>query len=179
MARIKKNIAEALVLSTSLLLAVSAPPLHASFQSATKNPYGTPTIDPAAPNEVILVISKGTRRAEFAYPRLLKMKSQTITIYEPFLKKNQRFTVIPLKNLFTLVGIKDGDKVITRALNDYIYTNTAERFIAANGYLAIKRDGVAIGYDQGGPIRIIFPNNSKWAKNLDAWNWSISTISVK
>ena len=148
-------------------------------EAASTNPYGRSTIDPAGPNEIILVISKGNRKVEFAYPRLLKMKQQSITIYEPFLKKRQTFSVIPLKTLFTFVGIKDGDKVVTTALNDYIYTNTAAQFIAADGYLAIKRHGVAIGYDQGGPIRIIYPNKSKWAKNLDAWNWSLSSIKVK
>ena len=164
----------------ALILVISLPFFGAlPAGAASTNPYGTSTVDPAGPNEIILVISKGTRKVEFAYPRLLKMKQQSITIYEPFLKKRQAFSVIPLKTLFTFVGIKGGDKVITTALNDYIYTNTAAQFIAADGYLAIKRDGVAIGYDQGGPIRIIYPNKSKWAKNLDAWNWSLSSIKVK
>ena len=84
-----------------------------------------------------------------------------------------------MKAFFNLVGISGKDKVATKALNDYIYTNTAANFLAANAYIAIKRDGVAIPYDQGGPIRIIFANDSKWASNLDAWNWSLSSISVK
>lgn len=48
-----------------------------------------------------------------------------------------------------------------------------------SGYLAIARGGKDIPYDQGGPIRIVFPDKSKWAKNLDAWNWSIRKIIVK
>jgi hypothetical protein len=36
-----------------------------------------------------------------------------------------------------------------------------------------------IPYDQGGPIRIIFGSKSTWAKYLDAWNWSLSSITVK
>lgn len=166
-------------IGASLIVALSLLSMYPTYGAGTKNPYGTATIDPAGPNEVILVISKGSRKVEFAYPRLMKMKMQSITIYEPFLKQRQTFSVIPLKTLFAFVGIKDGDKVVTTALNDYIYTNSAERFIAADGYLAVKRGGVAIGYDQGGPIRIIYPNTSKWAKNLDAWNWSLATISVK
>ena len=107
------------------------------------------------------------------------MKSETISIYEPFLKKRQSFTVIPIKNFFILAGISGNDKVETKALNDYIYANTAAKFIAAKAYIAIKRGGVPIAYDQGGPIRIVFADNSKWAKELDAWNWSLSSISVK
>jgi hypothetical protein len=87
--------------------------------------------------------------------------------------------VIILQTLFTFVGISGKDKVITTALNDYIFQNTAANFIAADAYLAIRRNGAEIGYDQGGPIRIVFPDDSKWAKNLDAWNWSIESISVK
>jgi hypothetical protein len=168
----RKFLAAALVISLPWLGAVPT-------WATSANPYGTATIDPAGPNEIVLVISKGKRKVEFAYPRLLKMKQETITIYEPFLKKRQSFSVIPLKTFFAFLGIKGGDKVITTALNDYIYSNTAAQFIAADGYLAIKRDGAAIGYDQGGPIRIIYPDKSKWAKNLDAWNWSLSSIKVR
>jgi hypothetical protein len=164
----------------AVAVVISLPWLGAAPVGATStNPYGTATIDPAGPNEIILVISKGKRKVEFAFPRLLKMKQETITIYEPFLKKRQSFSVIPLKTFFAFLGIKGGDKVITTALNDYIYSNTAAQFIAADGYLAIKREGAAIGYDQGGPIRIIYPDKSKWAKNLDAWNWSLSSIQVR
>jgi len=147
--------------------------------TAAKNPYGTAKVDPAAPNEVILTIAKGTRSVEFAYPRLLKLKHSTITIYEPFLKKRQTFTVIRLQTLFNFVAISGGDNVITKALNDYIFTEKASNFISSGAYLAIKLNGAPIGYDQGGPIRIVFADDSKWAKNLDAWNWSIESISVK
>jgi hypothetical protein len=167
-------------ISAALILALSVLSIHPTFgASNSKNPYGTATVDPAAPNEIILTISKGGKKVEFAYPRLLKMRYSTISIYEPFLKKRQTFTVISLRTLFSFVGISGKDKVVTKALNDYIFTSTAANFISAQGYLAIKRNGAPIGYDQGGPIRIIFPDDSKWSKNLDAWNWSISHISVK
>jgi hypothetical protein len=163
------------IVAIALAIVVAAP----AQAESTKNPYGTATIDPAAPNEVILTISKGSRRTDFAYPRLLKLKHSTISIYEPFLKRRQTFTVIQLKTLFAFVGISGKDKVVTKALNDYVFTATAADFISAQGYLAIKRDGFAIPYDQGGPIRIIYPDGSKWSKNLDAWNWSLASIGVK
>lgn len=156
-------------------LAISNP----VYASQSKNPYGTSTIDPAAPNEIIFSIAKKDNKADFAYPRLLKLKQSTISIYEPFLKKRQSFTVIKLQTLFNFAGITGDDRVITKALNDYLFAAKASDFIKADGYLAIKRDGVSIPYDQGGPIRIIFPDKSKWAKNLDAWNWSLRSITVK
>ena len=98
-----------------LLLSLQIAPAHGA---ESKNPYGTLAVDPAGPTEIILTISKGSRKAEFAYGRLLKMKSSVITINEPFIKKRQSFTVIPLSKLFALVGITSEDLVTTTALND-------------------------------------------------------------
>ena len=167
------------VITCSIAILLAVVMANSAIAANSKNPYGTATIDPAAPNEIILTISKGLRKVEFAYPRLLKLKHSTISIYEPFLKKRQTFTVIRLQTLFNFAGISGRDVVLTKALNDYIFTGSASDLIAAQGYLAIKRNGSPISYDQGGPIRIVFPDDSKWSKNLDAWNWSLSTISVK
>lgn len=164
------------VLLIATVAVISAPPAVAI---AAKNPYGTATVDPAAPNEIILTISKGSKKVDFAYPRLAKMKQSTISIYEPFLKKRQTFTVIRLQLLLNFAGISGQDKVITTALNDYVFSSSAKNFIDAGAYLAIKRNGIPIGYDQGGPIRIVYGDESKWAKNLDAWNWSLESIRVK
>lgn len=168
----KRNIAIAVVIASAITLTPSA-------VAADKNPYGTSEVDPAGPNEIIFSVSKGARKADFTTARLLKMKSSVISIYEPFIKKRQKFTVVPIKNFFLLAGISGNNKVVTTALNDYSYTNTASKFIAANAYIAIKRDGQPIPYDQGGPIRLVFADQSKWAKQLDAWNWSLASISVK
>jgi hypothetical protein len=166
-------------LAAALTCGLIYAPIGVANAKESKNPYGTGVIDPAAPNEVILTITKGSKKVEFAYPRLQKMKQSNISIYEPFLKKRQSFSVIPLKNLFNLAGISGKDRVKTAALNDYVFSETAESFISADAYLAIKINGQPIGYDQGGPIRLIFSDKSKWSKNLDAWNWSLVSISVK
>lgn len=164
-----------LLLLTISLTAVTVNPSNA----VENNPYGISTVDPAGPNEIIFTISKGEKSAQFAMARIAKMKSRTISIYEPFLKRRQSFTVVSIKSFFDLVGIKGTDKVKTIALNDYIYTNTAAQFLSANAYIAIKRNGLDIPYDQGGPLRLVFADNSKWSKNLDAWNWSLASIRVK
>ncbi len=169
----KRTIAVAVAFSLSVILAPAA------LSAETKNPYGTSTVDPAGPNEVIFTVSKGGKKVLFTTTKLAKMKSSVISIYEPFLKKRQKFTVIPIKSFFILVGISGKDKVLTVALNDYVYSNTAANFLTNNAYIAIKRDGVDIPYDQGGPMRIVFADNSKWAKNLDAWNWSLASLTVK
>lgn len=166
---------KALVIALVISL-ISAP---ISFAADSNNPYGASAVDPAGPNEVIFTVSKSDKKVNFTLARIAKMKSSTISIYEPFLKKRQSFTVIPMKTFFGFVGISGSDKVATTALNDYIYTDTAAKFISAGAFIAIKRGGKNIAYDQGGPLRIIFADTSKWSKQLDAWNWSLASISVK
>ena len=165
-----------LLLTMGLVLTL---PASLSQAAESTNPYGSTTIDPAAPNEVIFTVSKGKRKSTFTYNQLIKLKSQTISIYEPFLKKRQTFTVIPIQQFFSLAGISGSDKVETRALNDYAYINTASKFIKAGALVAIKRGGKEIPYDQGGPIRLIYSDKSSWSKELDAWNWSLDSIIVK
>lgn len=147
-------------------------------KATEKNPYGVSTIDPAGPNEIIFTISKGLQKKSFTAAQLLKLKSSTISIYEPFIKKRQVFTVISIESFFNLVGIAGSDRVTTTALNDYVYKNLAKNFVEARTFVAIKQGGSDISYDRGGPLRLIFAADSKWVKQKDAWNWSLKSISV-
>ena len=148
--------------------------------AATKsNPYGAGAVDPAEPNEPILTMVNGSKTQKFTMKKLMAMGPKEISIYEPFVKKRQKFTVIPLAKLFKELGIVSNSMVFTKALNNYVYKNKASAFISANGYLAIKRNGTDIPYDEGGPIRLIYPDSSNWSKSLDPWNWSLSSISTK
>ena len=147
--------------------------------TATKsNPYGGGTVDPAGPNEPILTITNGSKTRKFTMKNLLAMNPAVISIFEPFVKKRQKFTVIPLAKLFEKLGINLNSTVTTKALNDYVYKNKASAFVAASGYLAIKRNGTDIPYDEGGPIRLVYPDTSSWSKSLDPWNWSLSSITT-
>lgn len=170
--QMRKFLAAALI-----ALSLVVPAVHAN-SAVAKNPYGTTTIDPAGPDEIIFTISKGAKTKSFTAAQLLTLKSSTVSIYEPFVKKRQIFTVIPIESFFNLVGISGSDRVVTMALNDYAYKNSAKSFIAAKTLVAIKRSGTDIAYDEGGPIRLVFADNSRWAKYKDAWNWSLKSISV-
>ncbi|MEY4497671.1 MAG: hypothetical protein RLZZ364_976 [Actinomycetota bacterium] len=148
-------------------------------EATASNPYGATEVDPAGPNEIILTITNGSQKVEFPYPRLARFKGEKITIYEPFVKKRQTFTVIEISKLFAMAHIAKKDYISTIALNDYVFKAAAAEFLAAGALIAIKVNGNPIGYDQGGPIRLIYPPKSKWAKNLDAWNWSLAEIKVE
>jgi hypothetical protein len=164
------------LISISLISTIS---MQATNAATTTNPYGAGAVDPAPANQPILVVSKGSKKVSYTYGQLTALKSSTINIYEPFVKARQNFTVIPLIEFFSAVGISGKDKVKTYALNQYTYVDLASKFNSANALLAIKRNGQPIPYDQGGPIRIIFSDHSSFAKKLIAWNWSIATISVE
>ncbi len=160
------------------LIFVSTNPSTAANKPATNPylPYGSTPIDPPSATTTVLTIRAHGKVKSYRMADLLALTSATATINEPFVKKVQSFTVIPLAILFAQSGITAGQSIDTTALNDYIYSNTAGAFVKARGLLAIERNGAAIPYDQGGPIRIIFPNNSIWTKVLDPWNWSLASI---
>ena len=166
------------VLTAGLVIALSLTAMSNVFAAGT-NPYGGVKVPPPSPTEIILTIQKGSVSKSISMNDLKAMKSINLSIDEPFVKKRQVFRAIPLSTIFEIAKIKGKDQVQTIALNDYIYTNTAANFLNANGYLAIARSGKPIGYDEGGPIRIIFPEKSKWAHFLDPWNWSLKSLKVK
>ena len=147
--------------------------------ASSSNPYGAGPVAPAGPNDPILTIVNRKKKFDFTLKKLMALHPVKITIYEPFVKKTQTFTAIPLQIPFKLSGIQPRNTVVTKALNDYVYSNKASKFISAKAYVAVKRSGLDIPYDQGGPIRLIYPNNSVWAVFLDPWNWCLRSILRK
>jgi hypothetical protein len=167
------------VISPAAFSQSSAAATSATPKPSATNPYGAGAIDPAGPNEAILVITSSTKTMKFTLKQLMALKPTKISLFEPFVNKRQTFSVISLSSLFKKAGIKSWEKVVTKALNNYEYVNTASEFTSAKGYLAVKRNGVSIPYDQGGPIRLVYPDSSKWSKSLDPWNWSLASIYVQ
>jgi hypothetical protein len=148
-----------------------------SASATEENPYGGFPVDPPADTEVVLTVS-GTKSIELTMPKLKAMAQVEAKIFEPFVKKTQTFKGVELKTLFAEAGIVPADKLTTVALNDYSYKDTASNFIDSNAILALARDGEIIPMDQGGPIRIIFPDGNPYSDFLDAWNWSLRTIEL-
>jgi hypothetical protein len=161
-------------LAISIFLAFSITPAFAAA-----NPYGGIAVTPPAPNEVIFTVKNSSITKNYSMNDLLAKKSVTLKIFEPFVKKNQTFLAIPLSIFLADAKISNKANLSTIALNDYVYRNTASNFTKAKAYIAIRLSGKPIPYDQGGPIRIIYPSDSMWKKNLDPWNWSLRSIVVK
>jgi len=139
--------------------------------------YGGFPVDPPAPDEVVLTLI-GAERVELTMAQLEALAVTEVTLDEPFVRRRETFRVIPLGDLFDLAGIADEETVATIALNDYRYLDGAGVLRGAQALLAVARDGGPIPMDAGGPVRIVFADDSAYAGMLDAWNWSLRTISV-
>lgn len=139
--------------------------------------YGGFPVDPPAPDEVVLTL-EGDMRVELTMSELEALAVTEVTLDEPFVRRRETFRVIPLADLFALAGIAQDRSVRTIALNDYRYTDGASAFLEAGALLAVARDGAPIPMDAGGPIRLVYADDSPYAQVLDAWNWSLRTISV-
>ena len=167
------------IFASLALTACGSNPEPPPSPSASENPYGGGfTVSSPTDSEVVLTI-KGSSEVNYTMGQLKEMATKVITINEPFVKKVQKFNVILLKDLMKGVSVPAGANLNTVALNDYAYSNTANNFFVHEAYLAVLRNGEDIPMDQGGPIRIVFADDSDYATNLDAWNWSLRTIEIK
>ena len=148
--------------------------------TTTKNPYGADIeVDPPAPGESVLTVTGPAGEKTYSLEQIEALGPQTVTINEPFVNKKQTFTAVPLEALLTPAGLTGSQMIDTTALNEYEYSNTAQSFVDGGALLAYELNGKAIPYDQGGPVRIIFADDAPGASNLDAWNWSLSSISAQ
>jgi hypothetical protein len=141
-----------------------------------ENPYGGFAIDSPSNDEVVLTIT-GSNSRDYTMGELVDLATQEVTIQEPFVKRVETFRGIPLSTLFQDNGFQSEDQVTTIALNDYRYTDSVDAFTSSEGVLAVSRDGQPIAMDEGGPIRIIFPEGTPYFTFLDAWNWSLRSIA--
>lgn len=146
--------------------------------TSTSNPYGAGPIDPPAPNEPVLTVKGGQTPLSLTIDQLNALGNTTVTLDEPFVKKRQTFSGVPLADVMAKAGIPTTATIETVALNDYRYSNVVGPMVDSLALIATKRDGAPIPYDQGGPIRIVFPDGTPLSSNLDAWNWSLATITV-
>jgi len=153
-------------------------PATSASPSAT-NPYGTVTVDPPGPNDPVLTVSGGTAgTVSFTVRQLEALGLTTVTVSEPFVKKQETFTGVPMSAVLTKAGIPSGARIDTVALNDYHYANVSSAFSDSSGLIATRVGAGPVPFDAGGPIRLVFPDGSALSTVLDAWNWSLATITV-
>lgn len=168
------------VVAAALLLALTGCTAEAESPEpavSEENAYGGFPIDPPADDEVVLTIEAETS-VDFSYAELQELASVEIEILEPFVDEEQSFRGVPLAELLDRAGVPADARIETIALNDYRYADTVGQWVDNDALLAVFRDDELIPMDQGGPIRIVFDEDSPAFDLLDAWNWSLRTITV-
>lgn len=123
-------------------------------------------------SEVVLDINGQT----FDLAQLSSSGSSTLEVFEPFDKVDTEFEVVNFGDLLLQSGFNPSDEVVTIALNDYRYTDTVENFIEKEALIAYLENGKEIPISEGGPIRIVFAEDSDYYEFLDAWNWSLALV---
>jgi hypothetical protein len=175
----RRGIAISIISVFSFMVALtgcgSESPENSVEASVEENPYGGFPVDPPAPNEVVLTVT-GSSSRDYTMSELENLATSEITILEPFAQQTETFRGVPLADLFDESGLQAEQQVATIALNDYRYADSVDAFVSSDGILAVSRNGGPIPMDQGGPIRIIFPEGSPYYSFLDAWNWSLRSI---
>jgi DMSO/TMAO reductase YedYZ molybdopterin-dependent catalytic subunit len=181
-------------------VAVLAAALTACGSSTPSNPAGTPSpaatsgpVATARPAAVPKPVGKTVLRMEgalsshnvgkslaFDQRTLDAMATSTATIFEPFVKRDIRFTGIPMSALLTRAGVAPTAKTVhLHALDDYKVEFKVSDLMAPGVLLATKADGAAIPIGKGGPIRLVFPPDSTAGKNKDVWIWSIDSMTIR
>ena len=150
----------------------------ASASPTSTNPYGSAPVDPPGPTEPVLTVTGPKGTTAYTLAELEALGTRTVTVNEPFVKAVRTFTGVPMQAVLDAAGIPPTATVETVALNDYRYSTTAEAFTGSEALIATEQDGGPVPYDQGGPIRLIFPDGSELSDVLDAWNWSLSSLDV-
>jgi hypothetical protein len=110
----------------------------------------------SAVNEPVLTVEGGKTPLSLTTDQLNALGDTTVTRDEPFVKKRQTFSGVPLATVMAKAGIPKTATVETVALNDYHYSGPVGPMEDSLALIATKRDGAPIPYDQGGPIRIVF-----------------------
>lgn len=168
------NTAILVTLGMTLALVGCAPAVE-EVPLADENPYGGFPVDPPAADETILTL-EGGETLELSLEDLRAMPETSVTILEPFVQDTVTFDGVAFEALVAEAEIDLGSTVETVALNDYIFEDSAQALVDAGAIIAYAEDGGAIAMDRGGPIRIVFAEESSYFEFLDAWNWSLRTI---
>lgn len=109
--------------------------------------------------------------------QIAAIPTSTLSVYEPFEKRQITFTGVPLADLFAKAGVDPGaTTVVMQALDDY-QSSFPVAEVAAEGFLATAEAGKPIPIKAGGPIRVVFRASSTLGKLEHSWIWSVNRMT--
>jgi hypothetical protein len=146
---------------------------------ASSSPHAQLVLKPATGKPLITLTGRvhGGRPLAVDMASFNALPTQTMTVFEPFVKKRQTFSGVSFADLLEAADAR-GSSVTIHALDDYETTMTAKVLRDSGVLLATRVDGSAIALDAGGPVRMVFPASAKIGKDTDLWVWSIDHITL-
>ena len=176
------------VLAAALAGCGSSTPSASGGATATTRPVAStqPVAVPKPAGKTVLRMEGALSRHNlgrslaFDQKTLDAMATNTATIFEPFVRKDIRFTGIPMSDLLTRAGItQSATKVRFHALDDYKVEFKVSDMMVPGVLLATKADGAAIPIGKVGPIRLVIPPDYAPGKNKDLSFWSIDSMTIR
>lgn len=138
---------------------------------------------PAPADEVVLSLSVDTEVVDWDLATLGLLDQQELTILEPFVERTITFRgpvwVDVLRASGADVGPDGHELAVLTALDDYVTELPVAASALGETMLATSADDAPIGIDEGGPIRLVFPDDSPLAENANHWIWSLRSGVVR
>ena len=103
----------------------------------------------------------------------------TVRVFEPFVNQELEFTGVPASQLLAAAGIGPDEQLVWIALDDYSVRFSRGQLEAEQALLATRLNGAEIDIEDGGPIRIVFPEpDGDLARDTNQWIWSLHLIEA-
>jgi len=94
-------------------------------------------------------------------------------------KSVKKFTGVPIRIFFDLLSIPRNRLITIECMDSYKYTTMADLLIRNECILAFKVNDHDISFkDEGGPLRIIIPENTPFYHNKDVWCWKVEKFII-
>jgi hypothetical protein len=167
------------IVCVSLLLASCSAPRGAEIALPAMFDDGAP----APTGLVVLTIEGASAAADWDLLTLGELPQIERTQLEPFVAGERTFQGPLFVDVLRASGIDVTDGSMTEidlvALDDFRATLPTDGDSLDGVMLATLDGGVPISLEDGGPIRIIFPDDNDLGDNLDNWVWSLRTGTVR
>ncbi len=103
----------------------------------------------------------------------------TATVFEPFISESIEFTGVPLETALAAIGVDADAPIVWTALDDYQVHYSRGELAGEGALLATRQDGAPIPIEEGGPIRVVFTDDSgDLGRDTNQWIWSLVRLEV-
>jgi len=109
--------------------------------------------------------------------------SHDMEVYNPYDKRTDRYTGVWFDQFVAHFAKPGITRVTMKAIDDYETEFTPSDWTNLRILIATRVNGKYIGFDQKGPMRIVFPDYDSGKKiyqmNLPKWMWMITRIEFE